>query len=298
VFTYKLGNSARDALCSGEDFDQAGRYYVGVCSDTALRIEASAYEDARADLALAAPDVTLWPPADGRDLPPAFFTESPDPLPDHDVSGYPVSLAFNPARITGAVTVERLEVFDPSGEPLDAARRILAPGDDINDLFSDTQFAFFPQARLDWGTAYRVEADYRVDGGPLQRLAWQFTTRPLPHRYYVIDGATASSLDVVSGRDYSLYFVPRDATDVINRYRLSYAAQQAPVIHFVDGNTLNVSLQGDTGDYMRLNLSNGQEVRLTIAASDSAQDGSLAPDDEQGAPAAWLIPILAPLLLD
>lgn len=296
VYTYDLGNSGRDALCGGDDFDQPGRYYVDVCSDASLRVEATAYEATRTDLALTNPLVTRWPPPDARDIPPAFFDETPDPLPDHDVSGYPVSLAFNPARMPGAVVVERFDLFGPSGQPLAAATRILAPDDDIHGQFTDRQFAFLPQARLDWGTRYRVEADYRVDGGELQRLDWQFTTRPLPHPFYVANGTGASDFDVVSDRDYSIYVPPLDQNDRFSGYSLTYVASQRPTIDFVDGNTLNVSLVGEPGHYARLYLDNGREITLTIAAGDSAQDNTrvAGPND----PAAWLIELLAPLLLD
>ena len=44
------------------------------------------------------PSVIKWP-EEGTVIPPGFYFEEPDPLPDIGVSGYPISIHFNPFRV-------------------------------------------------------------------------------------------------------------------------------------------------------------------------------------------------------
>jgi hypothetical protein len=123
------------------------------------------------------PELVVWPPHGATDVPPAFFEEEPDPLPDFSVSGYPLSIQVNPAVWKEAVLVSFMLYRESGGEWLSVD--ILPPMDSSNDpnqRFSDHQFALFPVKRLQWKSRYRALAELKLDG-QRRRVEWSFTTR-------------------------------------------------------------------------------------------------------------------------
>ena len=278
-YTYNMGNSTLNTLCGGSSYNGGGYYYFDVCADDQLRISQADFDGAKSALADANPAMILWPAENARDIPPVFYEESPDPLPNHSVSGYPVSVEFNEAHTTGSLSVQDLAVFDDMDNEVAYAHRVLEPADDYNNDFSAYQFAAFPEARLAWGQTYRAQIDYTVDGVP-QTYSWRFTTRGLPNPYYQVDGQASSTFNIVAGQAYSVYFVPRDADDRLNGYSSSYFGGMTVGAAFLDSNTINVTVTGSIGQQVTFNFYNGQQLVLTLAASDSAMDNTVPPDSD------------------
>jgi hypothetical protein len=276
-YTYVIGNSLLNTLCAGSSYAGGGSYVYGVCADPDFRISSAELYIAKEAIAETNPAIVLWPPNNATDVPPVFYEETPDPLPNHGVTGYPVSIEFNDSHIAGAISVQNFVVFDASNNELAYAHRVLSRNDDYNGLFSPYQFAVFPLQRLAWGKTYRAEIDFTIDGSP-ERLSWYFTTRGLPNPYYQIDSQASPILDVVSGQTYSVYFVPRNANDRFNGYSYSFSGGMTVDPSLLDGNTINVRMTGSIGQQATFNFSNGQQLVLRIAGSDSATDNTMILD--------------------
>lgn len=98
-------------------------------------------------------------------------TESPDPVPDQNVVGYPISVHADLGRGDGGVVVRSFTVAPRGGGALSA--RLLSSATDSRTTPSAA--AIIPLAPLRAGTVYDVSFDGTVGGVPTTR-AWSFTT--------------------------------------------------------------------------------------------------------------------------
>ena len=241
-YVYNMGNAGLQAACSGSPFSGSGSFYTA-CANNG-RISASAYEGARGAVRDANPAWVVWPSDGNGDTPPAFFEESPDPLPDYSVSGYPVSLNFNEAKV-GAVQLLDLTVRSAAdGTPI-TNTRLLDQSSDPNGRFSDKEFALFPLDRLAWDTRYRADADLLVDGRRTF-LRWEFQTRDLGMEVFTLNG-DGESLSVGSGSRFALYFPPASASDTLGSLRWSFSGGTEVDASYLDSNTLGITISGGVG---------------------------------------------------
>ncbi len=128
------------------------------------------------------PSIVQWPPVDSRDIPPAFYTESPYPLSgigltDGTPVGYPISVQFNKARYSSS-SITNFQLFRASDNQRISSTHLLMQSNDPENHFDGFEYALFPLKHLAWGTQYRVLVNYSTnkDSGTLD---WQFTTRCL-----------------------------------------------------------------------------------------------------------------------
>ena len=267
-YTYNMGNAGVAALCEADDY-RGGSYYRGVCADAGQKVEADRFLEAVDGHKDEAPALILWPPVDGEKIPPAFYEESPDPLPDHGVTGYPVSVRFNDAKFDEPPTLESFTLTDEGGDAVEILT-VMESRNDPNGKFSGYEYALFPKKRLEWGSVYRVELAWS-DGDTRATKSWCFATRSLNEFvrkvYRVEDDDTA--LEVVSGRTYALYMVPSDTNDAIRGYSYRYTASGVS-LDFIDPNTFAVTVTGDAGESVEITFSNDKKVKLTLADSDTA----------------------------
>ena len=267
-FTYDMGNAEVRALCENDTY-AGGDYYVGVCADETRKVAADDFLAAVDTPKKEAPQTVVWPPADAADIPPAFFEESPDPLPDHGVTGYPVSIQFNDAKFDEPPTLESFTLATREGDAVEILT-LMDKDNDPNKEFSGYEYALFPKHRLEWGSTYRVSLSWSYQGAT-ETLSWCFATRSLDRyarKVYRVEGDSAN-LDVVSGTAYALYLVPSDTNDTVGSYSYSYTAS-AVSMSFIDANTFAVTLTGDPGEYAKITFSDGKTVTLTLAQSDTA----------------------------
>ena len=111
-------------------------------------------------------------PADGQtNVAPGFFSdyESPDPVPDRNQVGYPISLH---ADITSTMTVTSFTVRPRNGVLMQT--RLLVHASDPETPVSAA--ALIPLDVLASGTTYDVQYAGTVDGVPVSRT-WSFSTR-------------------------------------------------------------------------------------------------------------------------
>ncbi|WP_353661648.1 CAP domain-containing protein [Hydrogenimonas sp. SS33] len=269
-YTYDMGNSAVAALCAGNE-EVTGDYYTGVCADPDKRVDADRFMEALERPGRSAPRTILWPAPDTAGIPPAFFEESPDPLPDASVTGYPVSVEFN--EVLFSEPPEILHFSLEKGDGAEVTPYLLMKEDnDPNHKFSGYQFALFPRHRLEWGTAYFADLLYRYDGSDIGKR-WCFTTRSLAddaQKVYRIEHDRSVSLNVVSGVSYAVYVVPEDLNDTLGGVGYSYNCEK-PDFRYIDENTFLVTLNGSAGRHADFTFANGQKVEMVIAREDSAR---------------------------
>ena len=113
----------------------------------------------------------VYPVNQQRNLPTLFNTdfESPDPVPDRNTVGYPVSIH---ADITSTVNVTGFSISPRGGAPLQTM--VLQHNTDVHTPSSAA--ALIPLNVLASNTTYDVQFTGTVDGVPATRN-WSFTTR-------------------------------------------------------------------------------------------------------------------------
>lgn len=210
----------------------------------------------------ALPELVLWPPDGADDVPPAFFIEEPDPLPDRDVAGFPLSIQVNPGRVDDvvlqALTLQRLG--EAGSQPV-AATRLLDRETDPNGLLSAFEFALFPLERLAWNARYRAVAELSLDGRP-RRVEWTFATRRSRAPVVTVTGPS-QRIVVDNGADYWLYLPPDETHALtVRSVRSQFRHGSRVDMQVVDSNTLQVRLQAHRCDRVRLQFDSGREVVL------------------------------------
>lgn len=117
--------------------------------------------------------LATWPFSGQTQVPVNFFSdyEEPDPVPDRNEVGYPVSVHTNLNR---KLTVQAFTIR-AHGASADLQTRLLAQGQDANTTTSAAA-AIVPLAPLAGGTTYDVTFSGAVDGTAVSR-SWSFTTK-------------------------------------------------------------------------------------------------------------------------
>jgi uncharacterized protein YkwD len=116
-------------------------------------------------------NLVTYPVANQQNVDRSVFSdrETPDPVPNQDETGYPISVH---ADIIATIAVQSFNVRPRGGMPL--ATRLLNSGNDRQTPPSAA--AIIPFVVLSPGTTYDVQFIGSVDGFPVNR-AWSFTTR-------------------------------------------------------------------------------------------------------------------------
>jgi uncharacterized protein YkwD len=120
---------------------------------------------------LAAGTVAVWPFNGQTQVPINFFSdyEEPDPVPNANEVGYPVSVHAN---ITSIVKVQSFSVRPRGGSDL-TVRQL---SHDVDSKTPASAAAIIPLTRLASATTYDVSFSGTVDGTPVSR-SWSFTTK-------------------------------------------------------------------------------------------------------------------------
>jgi len=233
AFVYLMGNSDLEALCNEPGFKGSGRYVYKICRDPKHRIAEKKFKRAQNYNKQHNPKIILYPYDGQEEVPPAFYSEDPDPLPDYEVSGFPVSVVFNDYYFK-KVDLVSFKLFTQEGKELRNVR-FMDKKSDPHRRFTAKQFALFPLERLDYGTQYRAEIVYRTSKGQ-ERLSWSFKTqRPTEKLHIITKREETISLDPT--RAHLLYFRPLDPHDIIDDIRFPLDVD----ITFVDNHTLKIS---------------------------------------------------------
>lgn len=248
------------ALPPAARYTDSGRYRRPCAGDMDIRVEYLDGLDAAKQAQL--PDVVVWPPRDAAAVPPAFFIEEPDPLPDLEVSGYPLSIQFNPA-VAQQVDVLRFDLFRLEGDgrtPVEEVR-LIDRASDPNQLLSAHEFVLFPLRRLAWGARYGVVVEAQLDGR-VRRLEWQFKTEGQGLRLLTASRPTQRFV-IRSGLDYLLYLPPQEgrAYTVLSS-RTEHLSGNSLELAVVDPNTLRVRAELRYCDRIRVQFDDERLVEL------------------------------------
>jgi len=269
-YTFDMGNEGIHLLCQGAS-SSSNSYYSNVCKDSSKKIDATDFLNAKNVDKQSAPELILWPASNSDDIPPVFYEESPDPLPNDSVTGYPVSVEFNDGKFTTAPTVASFVLTEASSGAIQTNKILMDSANDPNDRFDAYQFTLFPEKRLDWGTPYRALLIYSSEGVDTT-YEWCFQTRTLhskAQKVYRVENNADISLNIVSGTTYAIYVVPNNTNDTLGIARWSYTTN-APEYNYIDANTFSLKATGNLGTYVNFTFNNGQKVKLTIASTDTA----------------------------
>jgi hypothetical protein len=259
-FVYKMGSRDLNQFCHRAVQQQEIPFYDDVCGNLP-RVAAQVYDQLKNEILQKKPLIIVWPPENGVDLPVAFYDETPDPLPDHAVSGYPISVQLNPFFFRSADLVS-FRLFTADGiEVLPV--QIMTRRTDPNRLFTETQFALFPLVRLDWDTVYRAEAVLKANGNNI-RQEWSFRTRKLPHPVFTI-AARDDSLSVRPGRWYAIHIPPTPTHPLIEDLRWETRPGVLTDVSWEDGNTVFVRLYGRFCDGVRFVLNDQRFFHLYLS---------------------------------
>ncbi|TFW31137.1 CAP domain-containing protein [Massilia horti] len=120
---------------------------------------------------IASGSIVTWPFNGQTQVTPNFFSdyETPDPVPDRNEVGYPISVHTN---LDSKLTVQIFSVRPHGGG--DLAVRLLAKAGDPET--PDYAASIIPLSPLASGTTYDVSFSGTVNGAPVSRN-WSFTTR-------------------------------------------------------------------------------------------------------------------------
>ncbi|GEM_PF-412903 len=270
TYVYNMSTQGLQSLCAGEEFNETGQYYQQVCAPD-IKIAAELFDAEKNQVAGNNPLLVHWPTADAKNIPPAFFEESPDPLPDYSVSGYPISLQFNPLSYT-AVTIDRFEIYKTDDRAAIQPTRLLDKAGDPNGQFTELQFALFPLSRLDWNTTYRVEVDYSSEQGA-QTLNWEFTTRDLGMPIYTLNQDN-ETLTIDDQEQTLAVYVPPQIVETVENFEARYDAGMTVEMAFIDSNTVQLDIKGKSGQQAVFSF-NGGQFTVSLNAGEEETDSKI-----------------------
>jgi hypothetical protein len=253
AFVYLMGNSELNQLCTGSSFSGSGKYIYKVCKESDHRIQEREFYRSLQYSKQNNPKIILYPYDGEEEVPPAFYSEIPDPLPDHEVSGFPISVEFNDYFFKN-VTLHSFRLYVEGGEEVGDIR-LMDKHSDPHQKFTANQYALFPLQRLEYNQEYRAEISY-TSKGKKETLIWYFHTRKPTEEFHLIT-QKEETISIDHGKSHIVYFRPHDPHDIIKNI-------QFPVdidITFLDNNTIKLTLMSDeidefdiTSDTRRLHI--------------------------------------------
>jgi hypothetical protein len=209
------------------------------------------------------PDYVVWPPLNANEVRPVFFDETPDPLPDLDVSGYPLSLQFNPGKVKSAkVSTFKLEKKSKNGKwtRIKAVREI-NHSNDPQKVFSKLQFAWFPLQRLDWNTTYRASVFAKIDESK-NNIKWLFTTKSINTPLITVKSHQKKVL-VPKDKWFTLYLVPsKDVSRPMQQINLAWRGFSKVKSNIIDLNTIKLIIENTHCQPVTLEMAQGRKLTL------------------------------------
>ena len=233
AFVYVMGNSELNRLCSFKNFNGIGRYIYGVCKDKTHRIDEKKFKDAIKYNKQNNPKIVVYPYDGQKEVPPAFYSEVPDPLPNHEVSGFPVSIEFNDYFFKN-IQVHTFSLFTDNKEIFDVL--FMDKNSDPHSRFTDKQYALFPLKRLAYDKEYKAVVSYSIKG-KIKEISWKFRTKKPTEELHIVE-AKEDEITINPTRSHFIYFKPLDAHDVLTDMQFPREVN----IVFIDNNTIKLTL--------------------------------------------------------
>ncbi len=233
AYVYNLALSGISHLCQRSFKMKDGEYYMkNICRQNKKMIPRSRFREEKDYIRRKNKDIIVYPYANQRHVWPAFYNESPDPLPKYKVSGFPISVQFNPANAKN-VKLKSFRLYDENGKEIKKTK-ILQHKNDHNRLFSKLEFALMPLARLEFSRSYTAVFEAVVDGRRIKKR-WSFRTEDPKEKVYRIT-KNKTTLKVKPGSTAIIYVVPSSRKDILRGYK----SRGGIKVSFLDQNTLKV----------------------------------------------------------
>ena len=235
AFVYNTGSTEITKLCKRSYLMENNTYYVqNMCKDSKKLIPRHLYEEKQKKVRKKNSKIVFYPYPNAKNVLPAFYTENPHPLPGYKVSGYPVTVQFNPLFYK-EIKLKKFRLYDEKGKRIKKVK-ILTQKSDVNRRLTKLQFALMPLKRLEYGTTYQVKFEAVVDGKRVKK-SWKFTTKKPKGTVHKIT-KKKTTLKVKRGEKVTLYFEPASKKDILDC--ISYTDKLH--ISCVDQNTLLVTI--------------------------------------------------------
>lgn len=233
AYVYNLGSSYVSKLCQRSFTMTHGVYYMkDICRQSSKVIPMALVAEEKEAVQRKNREIILYPYAGQTNIWPAFYNESPDPLPGYKVSGFPLSVQFNPSYYQ-SVRLHSFRLYEEGREIKEV--KILQHSNDHNHLLTKLEFVLMPLKRLEFGKKYTAVFEGAADGYTVQKR-WSFSTVKPKETLYRITGVN-TDLSVRSGATAVLYFVPNSKEDIIHSYR----SRGSIKVSFLDQNTLKIT---------------------------------------------------------
>jgi uncharacterized protein YkwD len=236
AFVYDMSAKALNRLYREKNFKNPKKGYI---PNKVLAKALNSHKDENAK-------VVTYPFKEQKDIPAAFFDELPDPLPQHSVSGFPISVSFNQAHFK-EVKLLKFELFNSAGQLVDDTL-IYDHKTDPNQRLNKFDFVLFPLQRLDWNSRYHVKFVALVDGEEVEK-SWSFTTRTFEEPLHRVT-SSQNRFTIQKNKSNIFYFPPSSKIDVLQS--LIYPANID--IDFIDKNTIKLTALEDLGKPIILNI--------------------------------------------
>lgn len=240
-YVYVMGNSALSEVCQLPDFVKKGSYSFDICTNKKKKIDTKLTDEAAQRHQLKNPKFVVWPSNNSKNITPAFYQETPDPLPHHDVSGYPISIQFNPSYYNIPPKIKTFEIRETEQQSPLKVITLMNQQNDPNNMFNEYQHAIFPEKRLAWDTSYSVKVDYiNQDNQQIETINWSFHSKNFKQKVYQVT-QNNQIIKVKVGQKVILYFPPKNAQDIQNTVRTKDFNMQLE-LNYIDKNTLKAHI--------------------------------------------------------
>lgn len=254
AYVYNMGIYEINDLCHEPSYRGRGEYIYNVCIDSKHRIEKKAFNAGYKACYIRNKKIVIYPFDGQEEVPPAFFDELPDPLPEYRVSGFPISVQFNPQKYP-YVHLKSFELYHDS--KLVTCKTYDAISD-INYMLKRNEFALFPLKRLEWDSRYEVRLVYEHRGKTYTKT-WHFQTKKLPSKPIMIT-KKSTKVTLHQHSPMVLYFPPKDGNDILGDALYDTALD----VTFIDKNTLLVRTSAKVGASYSLKIS-GRDIQILVA---------------------------------
>jgi len=233
AFVYDMGSHNLEEICQKRNSIKSGEYASNICADKSLKIEAKLFNHILDVNRKRNPKVITYPFNGQIDVPPAFYDELPDPLPNYNVSGFPISISFNDSYFRD-INMISFRLFDNRGREIKDTI-VYNHQTDPNRRLKKFEFALFPLKRLAWNSTYSVKATYKANG-KIEKREWEFKTRDFKIPFYKVT-SNKNSFKIIRGEPTIFYFPPKSKKDILGS--LKYPATLD--ISFIDKNTIKLT---------------------------------------------------------
>ena len=233
AYVYDMGLSSVAKLCSEDFLTLDGEFYIqNLCRDEMKYVPKSAYQKAKKMVEKSNPKMVIFPPNEAKEVIPAFFDETPHPMPGYKVSGYPVSVELNPYYYQD-IKVKKFRLYDSKGKMIRV--KLLKSSNDRNHKLKPYEFAIIPKQRLEYNSNYKAYFEAYTDKGMVKK-EWHFKTKSFDKPFYKIE-KDYSTLKLFGNRNIVLYFKPKNRKDVITKIKGINTTTK-----FIDANTVEVKV--------------------------------------------------------